>query len=344
MVYFNIIIYNIILFIFTLLSIKLIKYIRQVPIFQLKIGFALFFGIIIYSYQNIFRKVLKNSEIIPQIKYRFLIINILFIVLFIIAKILLYRFVDKNKKLEEKNKKKINMIHLIFNISYIIFFSIIFTLTLRFKELYTVFNKNSANLFITIIFLIIYIKFYNILNNLFKNNNTKNVILPVILNIILVIYLIIITLRILTSNGLIKYDSHYTFLFILFILFVLLIFLFLYNFLSNMSIVIKNTSKPKNNSTLSSIFTLFMFISIFIMLWIKDSKVWNIYENIFIIILLLFVIIYVMGKTYQNYFNGFMFILFIIIFIKLLIGKWENIKNSIGYIFGDYNKEIKNII
>lgn len=348
MVYFNIIIYNIILFIFTLISIKLAVRIKNTPIPQIKIGFTIFFIIIIYSYQNIFRKILNNTDIISSVRYKFLGINLAYIILFIVAKILLYKFVDKNKKFDEtKNKKRWitrSKIHKIFNISYLLFFTIIFFIFLRVKELYIIFNNNSGNLYITLIFLFIYMNVYKIVNKIIKNNNIKTILTPVILNVILIIYLIIFTLRILTSKGIIKFDSHYSFLVVLYILFLLLIVFILYNFLSNMSVVIKNTNKPKNSKLLSTIFTFFMFISIFLMLWIKDSVVWNIYENLYVVILILFVIVYVMGKTYQNYFNGFMFIVFIIIFIKLIIGKWENIKNSIGYIFGDYNKEIKNIV
>jgi len=43
-------------------------------------------------------------------------------------------------------------------------------------------------------------------------------------------------------------------------------------------------------------------------------------------------------------FNSFMFFVFIIIFIKLLIGKWTNVKNSLGNLFVNYKGNIKEII
>lgn len=121
-------------------------------------------------------------------------------------------------------------------------------------------------------------------------------------------------------------------------------FVMLYNFLSNMSSTIKTASGVQKNKTMATIFNIFMIISIFIMLWIKDSLVWNRYENLYIIILLLFIICYVMNGTYQNYFNSFMFFVFIIIFIKLLIGKWTNVKNSLGNLVVNYKGNIKEII
>jgi hypothetical protein len=315
--------------------------------FQVKLGLALFMIIYISSYIKLYYNIYKASDIDFNKRIIFILLSTLFIVFFIIGKVLLFKFVDKNKKYSDDKKinKKITKtrIHQIFNISYITLFIILNFIFTRTKELYDIVYSVNGLIYLTILFIFIYINFFNFLNKRYTNDNTKKVIIPVLLNSVIYIYLITILFRYLRLNNLINFDKHFSYIVVIIFLTLFFMFVMLYNFLSNMSNTIK-TSSVQKNKTMATIFNIFMIISIFIMLWIKDSLVWSRYENLYIIILLLFIICYVMNGTYQNYFNSFMFFVFIIIFIKLLIGKWTNVKNSLGNLFVNYKGNIKEII
>jgi hypothetical protein len=316
--------------------------------FQVKIGLALLMIIYISSYIKLYYNIYKDNNIDYNKRIIFILLSALFIVFFIIGKVLLLKFVDKNKKYSDDKKinKKITKtrIHQIFNISYITLFIILNFIFTRTKELYDIVYSVNGLIYLTILFIFIYINFFNFLNKRYTNDNTKKVIIPVLLNSVIYIYLITILFRYLRLNNLINFDKHFSYIVVIIFLTLFFMFVMLYNFLSNMSNTIKTANDIQKNKTMATIFNIFMIISIFIMLWIKDSLVWSRYENLYIIILLLFIICYVMNGTYQNYFNSFMFFVFIIIFIKLLIGKWTNVKNSLGNLFVNYKGNIKEII
>ena len=348
MVYLNIVKYNILLFIFILILKRLFYNIKTIKMFQVKIGLALLMIIYISSYIKLYYNIYKDNNIDFNKRRIFILLSALFIIFFIIAKVLLLKFVDKNKKYSDDKKinKKINKtkIHQIFNISYLFLFIILNFIFARTKEIYDIVNSVNGLIYLTILFIFIYINFFNFLNKRYTNDNTKKVIIPVLLNSVIYIYLITILFRYLRLNNLINFDKHFSYIVVIIFLTIFFMFVMLYNFLSNMSNTIKTSNGIQKNKTMATIFNIFMIISIFIMLWIKDSLVWSRYENLYIIILLLFIICYVMNGTYQNYFNSFMFFVFIIIFIKLLIGKWTNVKNSLGNLFVNYKGNIKEII
>jgi len=317
------------------------------------IYFIIFFSIIFYIIIEIINNT-KNKLIITETKI-FFYISIIF--LFIMISDILEKPYDSVNKFiyimlfsviilyicnyliikYYKQPSFIKKILLIIGISIIItILFILFISFIGFKnkiDIYNSFNYSINKNYYFLVFFMIYMILYKFtFDSLNLNSTLTDILTPAILGLLLISFAFILIVNLCFKLKIIKkiniLNSFFSFFALLFFFIILLVYIFM-NSLST----ICHTNSPSENSSNEEIIIILIFISIFIILWLNDSRNWH--RNGSIAFVFSSIIAFYTMFYYSIYHPNismlslWLFIEWLIIFFK----KKENSKNSIHFSF-----------
>ena len=204
-------------------------------------------------------------------------------------------------------------------------------------DLYNSFNygiiKNLKFTIFLVIYLYIYYGIYYILN---VNSASSNILKPFILGIFLVFFIfsliIYIGLKLKIINRLQVLNTFISLYYIAFFLF----FVCLYIFMSSLkSICDNNEDKEQNNNSLheEEYVSLLILGSIFIILWLDDSRNWKQIGSLLFVIITIFTLycMFYYSNAYPS--TGILSFWLFIEWLIIIFFRKENSKNSIHYVF-----------
>lgn len=236
-----------------------------------------------------------------------------------------------------KQPNFIKKILLIIGISIII--SIIFILLISFMgvkkkiDIYNSFNYSINKNYYFLAFFMIYMFFYKFtFDSLNLNSNLTDILKPAILGFLLISFVFILIVNLCLKLKIIRkiniLNSFFSFIALLFFFVILLIYIFM-NSLST----ICHTDSPSKKSGSEEIVIILIFISIFIILWLNDSRNWHRNGSIAFVFssLIAFYTMFYYSIYHPNIsmLSLWLFIEWLIIYFK----KKENSKNSIHFSF-----------
>jgi len=314
--------------------------------------FIIFFSIIFYIIIEIINNT-KNKLIITETKI-FFYISIIF--LFIMISDILEKPYDSVNKfiyiilfsiiilyicnyliIKYYNQSSfIKKILLIIGISIII--SILFILFVSFMglrkiDVYNSFNYSINKNYYFLVFFMIYMLLYKFtFDSLNLNSTLTDILTPAVLGLLLIAFIFILIINLCLKLKIIKkiniLNSFFSFIALLFFFGILSI----YIFMNSLSTICK-TDEPSENSSNEEIVIILMFISIFIILWLNDSRNWH--RNGSIAFVFSSIIAFYTMFYYSIYHPNismislWLFIEWLMIYFK----KKENSKNSVHFSF-----------
>jgi len=205
------------------------------------------------------------------------------------------------------------------------------------KDFYQTFIQvfQEEKIYYLLFFLLYFL--YRFLFGLFYTKSAKtSLFLPGLLGVFMIISIFLFVIYMGTKFKIINWKNHFTTFLVLMMLFSFFIYVWLYMFMDNLNSICKNkkineTTKTKN--FLSKYISPLLIISIFIMLWLVDSKKWSRIESIFYILItiLLFSSFSFISTNYPD--SSLLSLWLMIEWFITTYYNWLNVSNSFHTIF-----------
>ena len=281
----------------------------------------IFFYISIFFLFIIINDILQTP--LESLKKFILIIIISLIIIYIVNYLIVYYY---------KDVTFINKLLLVITTSLIISAITITYISLTFKnnsnKLFNAFNYSINKNFAFLIFISIYIFIYNyIFNTLNINTNLTDILTPFILGVLLIFFIFCLIIYICLKIKIINRIQILNSFIALGAIFVYLSIVCIYIFMKSLGNIC-NKDETETSIDNQERIILLTLLSIFIILWLDDTRNWHQIGSILFLIITLFTLY---ATIYPS--NGLLSMWLLIEWIILIFFKKENSKNSLHYSF-----------